>query len=577
MTMRFLSGRARLASVAALLAVAPLAACDDSEPLVPVGLHVTPLSSSSCGDPDNQSANPNPFVDAPNVSIAVRGIDTTTGKFGTLVKKSGKIAEGKSLTIKGVPEGLDREVILYAQGGGQKWYGRDTGIDVTRDGPAAAGMALSRYDGFSCVPSSGIPNVVFPAVVTMGDGRILSFGGFTKFDGDKITVATKQALLFDPRTGTSEVLDGAPVGSQRGAATAVYLPRTNKVVILGGAKELTLDQTKEFPLVLDASRAANNLKDDYLIFDPETKSFTAGVDHMLVGRAFAKTATLGDGTVLVMGGGRWPLDIDGDESHLESDIFDPQDNDEAGGFLDIPSLRGFYPRAGQSLLVLRQTDEGLTQLLVWGGTTPSSGNQPTNLNRLGEVFKQSGRQQDGVNGTFAEVSVVGPNGGVPPDFTFFQELTKLSDTDFIATGGAVMEGTTLHGPRDDEAWHIQVRPDEAVPLLVVTKIGNLSARVFHTAISDDGVHAAILGGWNVNAGNLFGAVSNTVSFFDNSDRSMKVSDSASAQFAPRGGQGATLTPAGTIFMVGGEFDLSAFTAQHALVSEIFTPSFVPLP
>jgi hypothetical protein len=66
-------------------------------------------------------------------------------------------------------------------------------------------MVLTRFGGMSCVPTpSGIQNTVFPAAVTLGDGRILVTGGFTQVTGGGLTGASTQAFLFDPRNGSTE-------------------------------------------------------------------------------------------------------------------------------------------------------------------------------------------------------------------------------------------------------------------------------------------------------------------------------------------------------------------------------------
>lgn len=554
------------------LALAAGCAEYDGAAETPVGLVVTPLTGVACGDPDAPSASPNPFSEAPNVTIAVRGVDTETGVYGTLVKRSQTLREGRGVALK-VPEGPDRDVTVFAQGGSGSWFGRDTGLDVVRNTDVAAAMTLTRYDGFSCAPTvDGAINTVFPAAVTMGDGRILVVGGFTQVTSDggisKLTGATPAAWVFDPRTGLSESVGHLGAGQGRGAATMVWLEETDKVLILGGATELEVDTAKPFPFHLDPTKA----KDDYFLFDPATDTFSAGTEAMRSRRAFARAAALADGTVLVTGGGAWPLDDQDDFEADIADIFDPEDNDRAGGFLDIPKMRSFYPRAGHSLTFLRNTDEGLTQLLLWGGTTPGA-----SLNHPAEVFKQSGRQQDGVNGTFAEVTLLGSEA---PAFTFFHEVTRLSGNRFIATGGAPYEGGALQAPRSDEAWLLTFTTDSASPTLIVQRMPGFGpGRVFHSALSDDLRHVAVVGGWGPTT--AVAAPDHVLSFDVEAGAAGQAfwtqAANAGAQSTPRGGHAATLTPAGTVFLVGGELSWDQASAAKRAAAEIYTPAFVTLP
>lgn len=557
-----------------LAAIPLVAACAEGEtPSVPLGLQVTPLTGTACGDPDAPTPGPDPFSQISKVTVAVRGVDADTGIFGTLARKTSSVRAGSAIKLGSIQEGADREVVVFAKGSGQSWFGRDTGLDVSRNTDTQAAMVLSRYDGFSCTPTpEGIQNAVFPAAVTMGDGRVLVAGGFTTVIDDggqtKLAGATNAAFVFDPRTGaTTSIAGGLGVGENRGAATMVYLPTVDKVLVLGGATELGLDASKAFPFSLDVGKAL----DDYLLFDPKTNTFAAGTERMSSKRAFARAASLADGTVLVTGGGAWPNDAD--DSHLECDIFDPQDNDTAGGFLDIPTLRGFYPRAGHSLTFLKNTPEGLTQLLIWGGTTPER-----SLRHPAEIYKQSGRQQDNINGTFSEVLLVG-DPSQPPDFTYFHEVTRLSGQRFLATGGAPFESDAIQAPKDDEAW-LLTYDDSVTPTLVVQKVAGFGpGRVFHTALSDDLRHVAVIGGFG--GLDAIAAPNHVMSFDADAAASgapfWSTADAAGALTTPRGGHAATLTPAGTVFVVGGEVAVRTGNEAKRMAAEIYTPSFVSLP
>lgn len=546
---------------AALAGLAFSAGCDmQAGPTEePVGIAMTPLSGTSCGDTDSPTANANPFVDSPNVTVGVRVYDTTTKLFETITKSTKVIRQGATIKLKGVPEGDDREVIVFAQGATQSWYGRDTGLDIRRNTDNVAEMVLTRFGGLSCVPvPQGVQNTVFPAAATLADGRVLVTGGFTGFAGNKLTDASTQAFLFDPRTGVTEVLGGLPVGAGRAGHAAVYLAATNKVVLIGGMTELSFDDTKPFPYVYDPSKG----RDDIVIFDVASKTFSLSGDRMLAKRGFPRTALLSDGTVLITGGGKWPIDTEGTEQ-IECDMFDPEDNDKQGGLLDIPPLRSFYWRAGHSLSFLGNSAEGLSTYLIWGGTTPDR-----SLGHPAEIFRQSGRQRDGVNGTFAEVAI---SGEVPP-FSYFHETTSLGGGRFLATGGSRYANGALQVPESDDAWLLTYNSEPA-PVLQTRRIAGLGAgRVFHTSLTADNANVSIIGGWGP-----INASEGVIKTFDLATQSFKSEDAAASLTAGRGGHAAVLTPAGTILLIGGENAATTPAGTKRLAAEIYTPATSPVP
>lgn len=538
-------------------------ACDQDGPVSePVALAVTPLSGTSCGDPNSPTPGPNPFSEVSSISVAVRAWDSTTSLWSTLVKSSQSLREGQAVKLARVPEGTGRDVIVFAQGAGKSWYGRDTGVAVKRNSDNAAAMVLTRFGGFSCVPTpTDIVNTTFPSAVTLGDGRILVTGGFTDVSSDgggtKLTAASNQAFLFDPRTGATEVLPNLGVNQGRAGHTSVFLPSKNRVLILGGMTELTLDESKPFPWVYDPARG----RDDYVIFDVATKTFTAGTDRMTAKRGFPRAALLADGTVIITGGGKWPFDPAGTDQ-IQVDMFDPEDDDGQGGLLDIPPLRTFYWRAGHSLTLLDQAG-GLSTLLLWGGTTPDR-----SLGHPAEIFRQSGRQRDGVNGTFIEVQITGE----ASPFSYFHETTRLSGGRFLVTGGSRFANGQLQAPEADDAW-LLTYSELPTPKLQAKKVPGFGAgRVFHTALSDDLQKVALVGGWGP-----IDAAAQQVASFDLATSTWTAQDAAAALTAGRGGHAAVLTPAGTVFLVGGEASARTAPGTTRLTAEIYTPSTAPVP
>lgn len=525
----------------------------------PIALAVTALTGTSCGDPDAPNANPNPFAELSSVTVGVRAYDAESGLWETLVRDSKSLREGSALRLGRVPEGEDREVIVTATGSSGTWYGRDTGVTIRRNTDNTAAMLLTRMGGLSCAPMpTGIQNTIFPAAVSLGDGRVLVTGGFTEFTGAALSGASSQAFLFDPRTGTVEGLPNMGANQGRAGHAAVYLASTDKVVLLGGMTELGFDEARPFPYVLDPSRA----RDDYVIFDVASKTFTPGNDRMIARRAFPRTAVMSDGTVLISGGGMWPFDPSGTDQ-IACDFFDPEDDDGAGGLLDIPPLRSFYWRAGHSLTFLGSSAEGLSTYLIWGGTTPDR-----SLGHPAEIFRQSGRQREGVNGTFAEVAI---SGEVPP-FSYFHETTRLSGGRFLATGGSRFANGSLQTPEADEAWLLTFNSEPA-PVLQTRRIPGLGAgRVFHSALSSDLAIVSVVGGWGPSD-----AVQGVIQTFDLAASAWRSEDGAAGMTTGRGGHAAVLTPAGSLLLVGGEASAKTAAGQKRLAAEIYTPATSPVP
>jgi hypothetical protein len=539
--------------------------CDDVAGDAPVSIEVAALTGTACGDPASPNTGANPFDELRDLTVAVRGPAPGTGIFGTLAKKTVRIADGASATLGGIPEGTGREVVVSATGASGTWYGRDTGLTVRRDEDTAASVLLSRMGAFNCVPTPAeLENVVFPAAVSLGDGRVLVTGGFRAVSGTAVSNATGQAFLVDTRTGAREFLGSMGAGLERGAHAMVHIPSANQVVILGGATELGVDTTRPFPLQLDVAKAL----DDAIVFDIATKTFRRVDGRMVVGRAFPRAQLLGDDTVLVTGGGAWPF-VSNDDRYVEVDFYDPQAGGGVGDFLVIPKLRSFYTRAAHSLTLIGTSPEGLSELLLWGGTTVDR-----SLGNPAEIYRQSGRQRDGVNGSFAEVVIVGE----APTFLYFHETTRLSQNRFLVTGGAAHRDGAIQAPAADEAWlltYVPPTPNQPAPTVQAQRLAGFGPpRVFHGAASHDGRHVSIIGGWNG-----LGAIadSDLVVSFDADRLPSPWTAETGIASAVRGGHVTVQTPGGSLLLVGGERSGEAGALGGRLAAELFTPASLPLP
>jgi hypothetical protein len=564
-------GLARGATLAVALGVSGCEAIEETEQ--PVGLTLGALSGTACGDPSAPAAGVNPFGAVSSVTISVTGLDRATGRSGTLAERSVRLADGQSIVLPGIPEGAGREVIVVGEGAGGTWYGRDTGLTVRRNEDTAAAMLMAPLGSFSCVPApEAIVDVVFPASVDLGDGRILVTGGFEEVTADGVRKPSAQAWIFDSKTGTREVLAGGlGAGFERGAHTMVLVPEAGEVVILGGARQLTVTPSAGFPLSLDTAES----RDDALVFDIATKTFRPVEGAMRVGRAFPRAQLLADGTVIVTGGGAWPY-VSSDDRYAEVDFYDHEALGGLGGFLDIPKLRSFYSRVGHSLTLVGTTSEGLSELLIWGGTTLDR-----SLGNPGEVYRQSGRQREGVNGTFSEVCITSSTGQAP-NFLYFHETTRLGDNRFLVTGGVIPgAGDTLQAPASDEAWILTYYPevsDTVCPRGRVIQADRVAGfgpgRVFHSATSSDGRHVSVVGGW-AGLSQLTGT--STVMTFDRAQLGGTPWRNEAATSAMRGGHAAVVTPSGFVFLTGGSADLQSGGVRGRISAEIWAPPGLPRP
>jgi hypothetical protein len=566
--------RRSLTASAALVAALGAPACDsvDDGP-APLALTVGALSGTACGDPSAPTTGPGPFGAVSEITVSVTGVDRLTGRTGTLAERTARLTEDRALTLSGVPEGAAREVIVTGEGGGSTWYGRDTGLTVRRNEDTAASLLLAPLGSFSCVPApEAIADVVFPASVDLGDGRVLVTGGFEEVTADGVGKPSTQAWIFDSKTGVREVIAGGlGEGFGRGAHAMVLIPEAGQVVVLGGAKRLDLIPSAGFPLSLDTADA----RDDALVFDIATKTFRPVEGAMRVGRAFPRAQQLADGTVIVTGGGAWPY-VSSDDRYYEVDFYDHEALGGLGGFLDIPKLRSFYSRVGHSLTLIGTTSEGLSELLIWGGTTLDR-----SLGNPGEVYRQSGRQREGVNGTFSEVCITSSTGQAP-SFLYFHETTRLADNRFLVTGGVVPgAGDSLQAPAAEEAWILTYYPDVSDTICPRGRViqadrvpGFGPGRVFHSASSSDLRHVSVIGGF-AGLEQLTGA--STVLTFDRAQLGGTPWRSETAASAMRGGHAAIATPSGFIFLAGGSADLRPGAVGGRVTSELWAPTTLPRP
>ena len=556
----------RLALAAALSAAFVGPGCmDEGEPEPqPVEMVVSALGGGDCGGtPAGVFGNDSNAT----FTIVVTGANESTGQIETLLKTSRSVsASSPAFTVADVPQGDGHSLELFASSSSDpllKWYAKSPAVTVRQRDTVSVDLLLTRHGGFSRINTSAsnlLPNTIFPATALLGDGRVLVTGGFTRVidEGGKPVLKDpdNRAFIFDPRTGAVTASANAMTTGRAGHGM-VYMPQSGKVLIAGGTKRLDIDSTKAFPL----RYARTNGVKSYELYDPATDTFTAVVDAdsaTRLSRAFPQLNLLADGTVSITGGGEWRPDEDA--GYRVVDVFDP----EKATLLPTLNFKGFEVRAGHSVTFLRNVD-GRSQLLVWGGTSDASGR------RVAELLNQSSRQREGVDGSFAEITIKGDK-----PFTWFHQMTRLSGNRFLLTGGTRYDGGTneMLAPAADEAWLLTFS-DGGGPTIETQKVAGLGAgRTFHGAYTSDFVKVAVVGGW---AG-IDAVATDKIQLFDGGTSQWALATQTEIDgFETRGGMGSLMMPTGSVLMVGGAERLASQGSAQCAMGQVYTPSTVPSP
>jgi hypothetical protein len=593
----------RLAATGLLMLAVP--ACDDGggEPQ-PLQMRVNALSGGSCGNPDQSTAQVDPLTDLSQVTVRVREFDAERSEFNTLVQET-KSVSGGSFVLSAVPEtlGSGHELVMVGQGKQNRWYAADPNVTVRRNQDNPIELLLTKFGGFSCVrldapvsnPQGAInfPNVMFPAAVELGDGRILITGGFTATSNDGqanyLSNPSAAAFLFNPRNGEVRPAGGGTMGQGLGRAahSMEFLPAEDPgaadpavghdhVVIVGGAERLKVTG-EAFPYSYDEADGRR----DYVLYDVQADTFTVGSELMKIKRGFPRTYRMADGTVVITGGGRWPLETS--DEYLQVEIFDIN-RDGGPGFVNVVHFASFFQRSGHSLTFIRNTADGLTNLLAFGGTFTKVAGR-----KIAEVLKQSAQQREGIgiDGTFEEVEIKIATGSALTEadlpFTYHHRMTPIGGQRFLLTGGArvecpgALDTCKMLAPRDGEAWIISydAGSGSAKPSIVIEKAStNFGAgRVFHTAHLTGSGGVTVVGGMSGTQ-----AVQNDkILFYNIASREWRAAPEGGADFAGRGGHAGVTGVSRSILLVGGETNTSNLTGASRALVELYTPSNIEIP
>ncbi len=479
---------------ACLLAAVLLTGCAvEPAETAPIALSVKALTGT-CGG----NAGANPFTEIGSYELVVHDSD------GTQLRRLPASKSGSALTIADVPAGSGLTISLLGKvGSASKWFARRSGQKIVKNTTTTFDMTMMSVESFTCVaPSAGqIVNVLFPAVTPLAGGKVLITGGFTtaKTTGDKIELSgpSDMAWIFDPNSGElREPKDNARLAKPRAAHSAIFLPKSNRVLIVGGAEKMTVDTKAGGP---PTWRVSDGVGITYEVFDIATETFVAPDAKSLnfaVKRAFPNLMPLSDDYVVSLGGGLWPAKSTSDKTtYMHSNLYDPTDGDQ-GAFVKVGAALPLNTvRSGASIAFLGTTNDGGSKYLIWGGDSEGI---------HAEVFAESAMAGDGIfdAGFKVEGDITSIKGGL-----YFATLTpigsgKNADGDavvrFLSVGGARHDGSNWAAPRKEDAYILEV--NEAKKRIKTTRVGGLDAGIYlHAANRTDDGHVLISGGfsdWN---------------------------------------------------------------------------------
>ncbi len=545
-------------------------AADDSKDSF--GLWTGTLSIVADGPRNGCWPDSRPWAEVVRLDVRVSGPSRETGQTVVLAQKSENVESSlPKLVLADVPFGIDNVVTVTGYSADSlvpSWFGRQRDVAVTQGSMTEINVVLTKIGEDTCLTTPAtLTQRVFPATAVLGDGRVLVTGGFSKSlgqaDGSFEWVSPeKNAYLYDPSTGA--VTEVGSMTSPRAGHGMVYvpLPDGEKVLVFGGVNRATFRSDLSFPLSISTEDSLSS----YEVFDVASKTFLeAGNDYagrpkqMLLPRAFPSLSRLFDNTVLVTGGGRWPLDT---ASYATAELWAPYgDKDEnganpRGGLLDLRNgLAQNRQHAGATVVKLEDTPQGLSRFLIVGGTT--------NSDAVVEIYTQSSRQDQGANGAFRSHAV----SGLP--LLYFPSVTSLPpsenrDKKFLVVGGAIYNNGKLAEPQS-QAWILTVNVEDNITAEVME--APCASRFFHQAAgSDKSDRAVLMGGYK----DFSGAVNGDLCGFDFGSMTFTTLQDPGPGFGARVGFVLQRLDDDRLLVVGGTRD-KAFQTDPAGVLSLYTP------
>lgn len=588
-----------------IAALAGLTACA-SQPATETGDFAMKVSAltGSCGSVSTNS----PLGEIRKFKLIVREPDGKGGLTELASMESSFNGTSKAITFTGIPSGSPREVTLlgYTQDNKPSWYARKTALTINKLETQTVDVTLMAAEGFTCVgPDAGLYKVAFPVVTRIASDKILITGGFADYTADggdfKVGGPVSQAWLFDPAKGT--FTDAGQLVAARGAHSAIYLPKSGKILIYGGATQMKVKADGSVPPTWDAANAVNP-RWEVCSLDTNNQlacSTDTGIQDNVKPRVMPNLMLLTADYVVASGGAPWPT-TDSPDFRC-ADLFDPtlatQVDGGKGGFVKLKggALCMNGSRAGAAIAPFTTpTEAGTLHYLVWGGNQSISASGVSSApGKVVEQFLESTNLGDGrFDDTYALIGVDGKPATEYSEATgslFFPTLSPLGPVTledgskverFAAIGGTRWKDATSNTPaawakpNKDDAYLLTV--DDAKKTITIQKMPGLAEGVYlHTATATGG-HVVVSGGLT----SLKSGGATLTDFAPNPDDlfgPLVVGDTpldGAASYIPRGALASLKLSNDCILMYGGVADFADLTSPNngGGASDVYCPGFL---
>ena len=585
--------RTYLVSVALLVSACsqqpttPVSAADafkaDGAPVVKAGpatltLHLTGLDAAKVAEVVTLAVDVRQLPDAKSVSASTAAIKFAAGQ-ATVAE--GFVANGGPyvVSVQGFTAGSATPT----------WHGRVPEVKLAGGQKLTVDVLLVPLEAIAAVAAPQTPGGLFSAAVGIDNGRVLLTGGFTT----DLATPSDKAWIFDGGTGVLQAT--ATMKAPRAGHSMVYLPKSNRVLVMGGTVQMTLAADGKGPPQWSKGAAVG-----YEVFDVATGQFTAPAAEQsaIKPRVFPNLVTLPGEKVVAMAGAPWPTYLT--NAYAYSDVFDVGGAAPglADGCADDPAaLLMEHVRAGAAMA--RLDAPGTPRYLLWGGATRFPFVDKTNvLPTVPHLVDRLRVSPTASLGDFypdyvMEGDTLPPN---PPEDKSLPQPTLLFAAvaplpripiggkdlpQLLAVGGArygnVGGGDVWMVPHADDAYVLSVQeptPTAAGRLIMKRVNGTTAGRIFHQATAVDGGEVVVSGG----IGDFGGAAVAGLDAFEGVVWKWKSpAQLPAAAFAPRFGHTATRMANGCVLFAGGT---SAWSPIAVGPLQIYCPKSVltpPLP
>jgi len=405
------------------------------------------------------------------------------------------VSAGESVTLKDIPENTDYTVTVVGLINGEaEVFARAHDVGVLADQTRVLDMKLAPFNevlpiSVETAALGGKPSPrLFSASVLLPDGRVFVSGGFAGYEGGddpRLTAASERTFFFDPSTGA--FIEGPLLEAARGGHAMVYVPALQHVVVIGGAAALDWSpETGKLALGFAQGVSLGSSGIEVVDLSGENPTVISGVASLSPPRVFPKAVLLGSEEVVITGGGNWH-ELDPGFDYKKGLIFNAKTRTFDNGFPpednvvrvahSLNSVGTFLPSSQDSSVV------AIDVHLLWGGTRTAT---------AASMLKHTRKTNGTANTDFASIALEGDT----PERTFFHAVAPLSDERFLITGGIAADEADELSRMDPFAYLVQYLNDaDGERLVVQAQPGLGGGRVFHSAISPDGVRAAVIGGF----------------------------------------------------------------------------------